>query len=63
VVRYRIEQLEAQVGFNKHSDQLEAVSDSFALGTGAEPTTSHQNQFSAAGQIVRNLQELTRHER
>lgn len=41
---------------------LDVVSDSFLLGkTGEEPTSTHQNPFSALGQILRNLQELTRH--
>ncbi len=47
--------------FDMYGSQLEVVSDSFELGTGSEPTSTHQNPFSAAGQIVRNLQEFTRH--
>jgi hypothetical protein len=47
--------------FDEDGSQLLAVSDSFPLGTGAEPTSTHQNPFSAAGQILRNAQELVRH--
>ena len=46
--------------FDRDGRQLFAVSDSFPLGTGAEPASTHQNPFSAAGQIVRNLQELVK---
>ena len=41
--------------------QLIAVSDGFRLGTGAEPTSTHQNPFTAAGLIARDLQEFARH--
>ncbi|HUD81228.1 MAG TPA: hypothetical protein VMR08_01180 [Patescibacteria group bacterium] len=47
--------------FDTQNDQLEAVSDSFPLGTGVEPAASHQNPLSAIGQIARNLQEFARH--
>jgi hypothetical protein len=47
--------------FDVDGNQLEVVSDSFPLGTGVEPTTTHQNPLSAVGQIVRNFQEFTRH--
>jgi hypothetical protein len=46
--------------FDKEGSQFFAVSDGFQLGTGVEPTSTHQNPFSAAGQIVRNAQELAR---
>lgn len=46
--------------FDTKGSQLLAVSDSFPLGTGSEPMTTHQNPFSAVGQIVRNAQELVR---
>ena len=47
--------------FDAQGDQLCVASDSFALGTGAEPTATHQNPFSALGQIARNAQELAKH--
>lgn len=47
--------------FDKRGQHVIAVSDNFPLGTGAEPTSIYQNPFSAAGQIVRNAQELVRH--
>lgn len=47
--------------FDEQSKQLYVVCDSFELGTGVEPTATHQNPFSALGQIVRNAQEFTRH--
>lgn len=47
-------------GYDREGDQLVAVSDGFQLGTGAEPTATHQNPFSATGQILRNAQELVR---
>lgn len=47
--------------FDNHGNQLFAVSDEFPLGTGTEPTATHQNPFSALGQIARNAQELVRH--
>ncbi len=46
--------------FDHAGDRLAAVSDGFQLGTGTEPTSTHQNPFSAVGQIARNAQELTR---
>jgi hypothetical protein len=53
--------MSSQRAFNNWGDQLEVVSDAFPLGeTGEEPTSTHQNPFSAAGQIARNLQELAR---
>jgi hypothetical protein len=48
-------------GFDEAGNQLLAVSDGFLLGTGNEPTSTHQNPFRAASQIVRNAQELVRH--
>ena len=48
------------ITFDHAGDRLVAVSDGFQLGTGAEPTSTHQNPFSASGQILRNAQELTR---
>jgi len=48
------------ITFDHSGDRLVAVSDGFQLGTGTEPTSTHQNPFSAAGQIARNAQELTR---
>jgi hypothetical protein len=50
-----------QPQFDDDGRQLVVVSDAFPLGTGVEPTATHQNPFSAAGQIVRNAQELARH--
>lgn len=47
--------------YDYEGGRLVAVSDDFKLGTGAEPTSTHQNPFSAAGQIIRNSQELARH--
>ncbi len=49
-------------GFDEDGSQLFVVSDSFPLGTGSEPTSTHQNPFTALGQIARNAQELVRHE-
>lgn len=43
-------------------EQVYTVSDGFSLGTGKEPTATHQNPFSALGQVARNTQELTRHQ-
>lgn len=48
--------------FDENGNQLFVVSDSFPLGTGEAPTATHQNPFSALGQIVRNAQELVRHQ-
>ncbi len=48
--------------FDESGNQLLAVSDGFPLGTGNEPASTHQNPFSAVGQILRNAQELVRHE-
>jgi hypothetical protein len=48
--------------FDERGDQIVAVSDSFPLGTGEEPTATHQNPFTALGQIARNAQELVRHQ-
>lgn len=47
--------------FDTTGKQFSVISDSFPLGTGAEPTSTHQNPFTALGQIVRNAQELARH--
>ncbi len=47
-------------GFDAGGRQFSVISDGFELGTGAEPTSTHQNPFSALGQIARNTQELTR---
>lgn len=49
--------------FDRRGDQLSVASDAFALGTGTEPTSTHQNPFSALGQIARNAQELVKHSR
>lgn len=49
-----------QLHENIADDQLFVVSDGFPLGTGEEPTSTHQNPFSALGQIARNAQELVR---
>lgn len=46
--------------FDQNGEQLIVVSDEFPLGTGVEPAATHQNPFSAIGQIVRNAQELAR---
>ena len=54
-------QLAINPAFDHDGQQLLAVSDSFPVGTGSEPTATHQNPFSAPGQIIRNLQELVRH--
>jgi hypothetical protein len=48
-------------GFDQAGDQLFMVSGKFQLGTGNEPTATHQNPFTALGQIARNVQELARH--
>lgn len=53
--------LTSSFAFDRRSDQLVAVSDGFPLGTGTEPAATHQNPFTAAGQIARNAQELARH--
>jgi len=42
--------------------RLHVVSDEFELGTGTEPAATHQNPFTALGQIVRNYQEIVRHQ-
>lgn len=47
-------------GFDMQGGQLEAIADSFPLGTGTEPAATHQHPLSAVGQIVRNLQEFSR---
>ena len=49
--------------FDETPGQLLVVSDGFKLGeTGAEPTSTHQNPFTALGQIARNAQELAHHQ-
>jgi hypothetical protein len=58
--QYRRAAQAADDRFDASGGQFEVVSDSFQLGTGTEPTATHQNPFSAAGQIVRNLQEFSR---
>jgi len=50
-----------QPEFDSNGNQLSVISDAFPLGTGVEPTITHQNPFSALGQIARNAQEFTRH--
>lgn len=40
--------------------KLYVISDEFPLGTGKEPASTHQNPFSALGQIARNAQEFAR---
>ncbi len=47
--------------FDEHGNQLFVVSDTFPLGTGVEPISTHQNPFSALGIILKNAQELVRH--
>lgn len=42
------------------SDRLYVISDDFPLGTDKEPASTHQNPFSALGQIARNAQEFAR---
>lgn len=49
--------------FDRDGKQLFVVSDSFPVGTGAESTSTHQNPFTALGQIARNAQELVRQQR
>ncbi len=49
-------------GFDANGENLYVISDTFPLGSGQEPTSSHQNPFSALGQIARNAQELRRHQ-
>ncbi len=39
---------------------VHVVSDQFPLGTGEEPTATHQNPFSALSLIIRNSQEFVR---
>jgi len=47
--------------FDQAGNQLVVVADGFELGqTGSEPTATHQNPFSALGQIVRDAQEFVR---
>jgi hypothetical protein len=46
--------------FDDDGSQLLAVSDGFPLGMGGEPALTHQNPYTALGQIVRNAQELVR---
>ncbi len=48
--------------FDETGNRLFVVSDSFPLGTGQEPTATHQNPFTALGQIARGAQELVRHQ-
>ncbi|MFO0920614.1 MAG: hypothetical protein U0451_03000 [Candidatus Saccharimonadales bacterium] len=48
--------------FDKEGDRLFVISDEFPLGTGKETTATHQNPFSALGQIARNAQEIVRHQ-
>lgn len=48
--------------FDEDGSQLFVVSDHFPLGTGIEPTATHQNPYSALGIILRNTQELIRHQ-
>lgn len=59
--QYRRAAMEVAQGFDVWNDQFEVISDGFPLGTGIEPTATHQNPFSAAGQIARNLREFTQH--
>jgi hypothetical protein len=47
--------------FDTWDSQIEAVSDTFPLGTGLEPTSTHQHPVTATAQIARNLQEYARH--
>lgn len=46
--------------FDREGRNLLVASDGFRLGSGAEPTATHQNPFTATGQILRNAQELAR---
>ncbi len=46
-------------GFNSSGDQVWVISDTIALGTGTEPTLTHQNPFSALGQMARNFYEFS----
>ena len=46
--------------FDVDGQQFFTASDSFPLGSGSEPTATHQNPFSALGQIARNAQEMLR---
>lgn len=47
--------------FDQDGSQFSVMSDGFPVGTGKEPTSTHQNPFTALGIIVRNAQELVRH--
>jgi hypothetical protein len=47
--------------FDDYGTGLSVVSDGFTLGTGKEPTSTHQNPYSALGQIARNFQTLAKH--
>lgn len=48
--------------YDRNGSKLCVVSDGFLLGeTGQEPTSTHQNPYSALGQIARNAQEALRH--
>lgn len=49
-------------GYDADGTELFVVSDGFPLGTGDEPTATHQNPLTALGIIARNAQELTRHQ-
>lgn len=48
--------------YDADGTELFVVSDGFPLGTGDEPTATHQNPLTALGIIARNAQELTRHQ-
>lgn len=48
--------------FDEEGDRLFVISDEFSLGTGKEPVATHQNPYSALGQITRNAQEIVRHQ-
>lgn len=47
--------------FDASGEQLVVVSDPFELGNGTEPAATHQNPFSATGQIARNMREFVLH--
>lgn len=50
--------------FDKDGDQLFMTSNTYVeLGTGAEPTATHQNPFSALGMVVRDLRAYAQHMR
>lgn len=61
--QFRRAAIQENPDFDANGEQLYVLSDSFPLGiTGKEPTKTHQNPLSALGQILRNGQEIIRHQ-